>query len=121
MEESEQLLMVTKKMCGWPCYLTCDKEAFVIATSQIKAAHAMPVTQKLLSKKLHNILQGLGKRSKEVTLKTKQAYARDVIWRVNKIEDEQVCQRKRSSTGEIKECVVCHTNVQNNVTLVCNG
>ena len=91
-----------KILCGRPCYLTRDEEALVIATAEVKVAHAMPVTRKLLSEKLHNILQGLGKRSTEVTLKTKQAYARDVIRRVNKIEDEQAGQRKRSSTGEIK-------------------
>ena len=83
-----------RKLSGRPCYLTRDEEALIVATSEIKVAHAIPVTRKLVSKKLHNILQGLGKRCTEAQLKTKQAYAREVIRRVNKCEDEQVGQRK---------------------------
>ena len=87
---------------GRPSYLTRDKKVMVIAVSKLKAAHSVPSLRRIVGEKLHTILQTLGKRTGDVSKQSKQAYARAVIRRVNKREEEQFGQTKQSSTGQIK-------------------
>ena len=91
-----------RKSVGRPTYLSCDKEALIVSVEEMKGAHALPSTQKIIGDKLNSILENLGKRRTETNVKTKQAYAREVIHLMTRIEDEQVGQKKRSATGEIK-------------------
>ena len=91
-----------KTVMGRPTHLNRDEEALVVAVAEIKGAHSLPQTRKLLAENLHKLLQTMGKRTDEVDHKTKQAYARSVIQRVNKREPEKVGQKKRSAAGEVK-------------------
>ena len=91
-----------KRDVGRPCYLSRDEEAIIIAVAEIKGAHSLPSSRKVVGEKLHTVLQNIGKRNPEVQNTTKLAYARRVIRRVNERESDQVGQQKRSSIGEIK-------------------
>ena len=83
-------------------YVSRDKEALIVSVTEMKGAYSLPSTQKIIGDKLNSVLEALGKRASGTEIKTKQAYAREIIHRVNRIEDEQVGQKRRSVTGEIK-------------------
>ena len=71
-----------KKSVGRPCYLSKDEEAIIVAVAELKGAHSLPSSQKIVGEKLHVVLQKIGKRE-EVQNKTKLPYARRLIHRVN--------------------------------------
>lgn len=68
--------------------LTPDEEVLVVACSEMKAAHGLPSTRKILGMKLNDMLGSLypdKTRKQTSTL----AYTRRVIRRVNDVEDER--------------------------------
>ena len=83
-----------KAVMGRPTHLNRDEEALVVAVAEIKGAHSLPQTRKLLAENLHKLLQTMGKRTDEVDLKTTQASVWSVIQRMNKREPEKVGQKR---------------------------
>jgi hypothetical protein len=98
---------VTERKRGRPTYLTADEEAILVATAEIKAAHAQPVDRKRLAVQIDRVLDALPVTSRKVpssnlASKSNLKYARRVIRRVNEKEPGMEGQKRRSKTGEIK-------------------
>ena len=73
-----------RKSAGRPTYLSRDKEALIVWVAEMKGDHSLPSTQQIIGDKLNSVLEALGKRASGTEIKTKQAYAREFICRVNK-------------------------------------
>ena len=103
------IFKIPKPNAGRPTLLTKDEETLVVATAELKAAHALPSSRKIVAMKLNEVLEGVKGRDIEspVKHKSKIRYAKRVIRRVNAREEEATDQRKRS-TGEIKVCGLSH-------------
>ena len=103
------IFKIPKPNAGRPTLLTKDEETLVVATAELKVAHALPSSRKIVAMKLNEVLEGVKGRDIEspVKHKSKIRYAKRVIRRVNAREEEATDQRKRS-TGEIKVCGLSH-------------
>lgn len=98
---------VTEQKRGRPTYLTADEEALIVASAEIKAAHAQPVSHKRLAVQIDRVLDALPatsrkKPSSTLASKSNLKYARRMIRRVNEKEPGMEGQKRRSKTGEIK-------------------
>ena len=97
----EAINSTSKAAMGRKPYLSRDEEAVAVAYSELKGAHGIPSTRKTFALKLDSMLTDLyGAKARKES--SKLAYARNVIRRVNDIEDDRVGQKKRSNLGEIK-------------------
>ena len=92
---SDAMKQVQRSLVGRPTHLSQDEEVLIVAAAKIKAAHGLPSTRKVSSAKLHTVLCALNLRQNSDTqMKSKLQFARRVITRVNRIEDDKVGQTK---------------------------
>ena len=86
----KSITQVVELKRGRPTYLTADEEALVVASAEIKAAHAQPISRKRLAVQIDNILDALPTNSRKhpsstLAPKTNLQYAHRMIRRMNKI------------------------------------
>ena len=80
---------IIKQELGHNSYLLKDKEAYIVATTEIEGVHGLPRYTTTISEELQQVLHGVGRRdvAKTITLDSVLRYARRVIARVNKEEE----------------------------------
>ena len=94
------------KLYGAPTLLSIDEEALVVSYSEMKAMTSQPQGTKRFAAHLNTLVAELdrdpNKHRSEINQKSKVAYARRVIKRVNNREPGGEYQVRHSKTGDIK-------------------
>ena len=80
---------IVKKELGHKSYLLKDEEAYIVSTTEIDGANGLPRDTTTISNELQQVLHGVGCRyaNKTITPPSALRYARRVIARVNKKEE----------------------------------
>ena len=102
-------IFVTKKR-GNKIYLLNDKEAYIVATSEIDGAHGIPRGMQKFTDELQQVLHDVGGRSIGNGIKpsSAQIYSRRFVQRVNRNEEVLEGQKRRTRTGMIKLLGLSH-------------
>ena len=81
-----------------------------MATAEIEGAHGLPRDTCTISDELQQVLYGVGRRDANNTITPASAirYARRVIARVNKEEDNAEGKKRKTRTGIIKVSGLIH-------------
>ena len=101
---------IFKQELGHDSYLLKDKQVCIVATTEIEGAHVLPRDTTTISDELQQGLHGVGCRdvAKPITPDSALRYARRVIARVNKEEDNAGGQKRNTITGIIKVLGLIH-------------
>ena len=97
-------MTVHKIKIGRPTYLNQYEEALVVAAAEIEDSHGLPIDVNTLGGKLQLVIRAVNARqsTKVIIPNASSHYTRSVIKRVNKRENGQDNQRKKSRTGLVK-------------------
>ena len=114
---------VLKPTSGHPTYLTPDEEVFVVATMEIRGAHDMICTRRILTVKLHSVLNGLGKRegNGSPSKNIQRLDTQNVPLTGLTIQKTMLLARNKRVVPEISRLLDCQINRQNRNAHVCCG
>ena len=101
---------INKQELGHKYYVLKDKEAYIVATTEIEGANGLPRDTSTISDELQQVIQGVGRRDANKTIAPDSAlrYARRVITLVNKEEDNAEGQKRNTMTEIIKVSGLSH-------------
>ena len=95
---------------GQQIYLIKDKEAYIVAKSEIEGAHGLPMDTTSISIELQQVLHGVGRRHANNGIKANSVlrYARRVIVCANREEENSGGQKRKTMTGTINVSGLSH-------------
>ena len=101
---------IIKQKLGHKSYLLKDKEAYIVAATEIEGAHGHPRDTNTISDELQQVMHGVGRRESKKPIKSRSAlrYACRVIARVNKEEENAEGQKRNMTTETIKVSDLIH-------------
>ena len=88
---------------GHENHLLKDEEAYIVATTEIEGAYGLSRDTCTISDELQQVLYGVGRQDANSTITPESAlrYARRVVARVNKEEENEEGQKRKTRTGII--------------------
>ena len=101
---------IVKQELGHKYYLLKDKEAYIVATTEIEEAHGLPRDTNTIYDELQQVLHGVVRQVANNTITSPSAlrYSRRGIACLNKEEENKEGQKRKITTGIIKVSGLIH-------------
>ena len=101
---------IAKQKLGQKNYLLGEEESYIVSTTETEGARGLLRDNNTISDELQQVLSGVGRRDANNSIKTHSAlrYARRLISRVNKEEENAEGQKRKMMTGTIKVYGLSH-------------